>query len=370
MLYRNGMTVMPDFTLRQADVRVSKGIIIEILPPGAVSDGEGEIDLGGDVLAPGFVEMHIHGCAGVDFSSYPDTAECLDKMSRYLQSRGVAAFAPAAMTMPYDALCGLMERYRSVSVNPMSGAALAGVYLEGPFLSVAKCAAQPPEFILPPDIARLRELQKRSGENIKIACVAPEAEGAIPFIREASKICRVSAAHTGADYECGKRAVEAGVTCATHIFNAMNDIARREPGCAGALLESGGFCEIICDGVHIHPAVVRLTYRIVGAERLCLISDGMAATGLGDGEFMLGTQTVTVKGGEARLAGGSLAGSVTDICSAFYKAVKFGIPPLDALRAATLNPARALGIDGSLGTIEVGKSARLNRIPAEVFGIK
>ena len=224
MLYKNGWVVTPDFMLREADVRVSKGIVVEILPPGAVSDDEGETDLRGNVLAPGFIEMHIHGCAGVDYSSDPETAACLKTMSRYLASRGVAAFAPTAMTMDYRELCSLMERTRAVSENPLPGAALAGVYLEGPFLSKEKCAAQPPEHIIPPDIAKLRELQRLSGENIRIACVAPEAEGAEDFIREAAKICRVSAAHTAADYDEGKRAVGAGVSCATHLYNAMNDI--------------------------------------------------------------------------------------------------------------------------------------------------
>lgn len=359
MLYRNGFIVTRNFTIERADVRVSKGIITDILPPGALSDGEGEIDLRGDVLSPGLVDMHIHGCMGVDFSSEADTAACLDTMSRYLQSRGVAAFAPAAMTMPYDSLCRLMDRCRIASMNPLSGAAFAGIYLEGPFLSVEKCAAQSPEYMLPPDIDKLRKLYRLSGETIRVACVAPEAAGAASFIREAAKLCRVSAAHTSADYATGVRAVEAGVSHATHLYNAMNDVTRREPGIAAALLESDCFCELICDGVHIHPAVIRLTHRIIGAERLIIVSDGMAAMGLGEGSFLLGTQSVRVQGSEARLCNGSLAGSVTDIRTAFHKAVSFGIPPLDALRAVTLNPARALGVDGTLGTIEVGKSARL-----------
>lgn len=367
MLYKNGYIVTRNFTVERADVRVSKGIITDILPPGALSDSEGEFDLAGDVLAPGLVDMHIHGCMGVDFSSAPDTSSCLETMSKYLHSRGVAAFAPAAMTMPYGELCRLMERYRTASQNPLSGAALAGVYLEGPFLSAKKCAAQPPEYIIPPDIAKLKELHRRSGENIRVACVAPEAEGAERFINEAAKMFRVSAAHTDASYEAGVRGIQAGITSATHLFNAMNDISRREPGCAAALLESDCFCELICDGVHIHPAVIRLTYRIIGAERLIIVSDGMAAMGLGNGCFRLGTQTVTVNGNEARLSCGSLAGSVTDIRTAFCKAVEFGIPPLDALRAVTLNPAKALGIDSTLGTIEVGKAARLTVMRAALL---
>ena len=367
MLYKNGYIVTRNFTVREADVRVSKGIMTDILPPGAVSDGEGEIDLHGDVLCPGLVDMHIHGCKGVDFSSEDDTCSCLDVMSRYLHSRGVAAFAPAAMTMPYEELCRLMERYRAASLNPLSGAALAGVYLEGPFLSAAKCAAQPEEYIIPPDSDKLRELHRRSGEHIRIACVAPEADGAEQFIREAAGFCRVSAAHTAADYETGVRAVKAGITNATHLYNAMNDVTRRAPGCAAALLESDCFCELICDGIHIHPAVIRLTFKMIGENRLIIVSDGMAATGLGEGTFRLGTQCVTVKGSEARLSNGFLAGSVTDIRTAFQKAVEYGLPPLDALRAVTINPARALGIDGSFGTIEVGKSARQTVFSADLL---
>ena len=367
MLYKNGYIVTRDFTVERADVRVSKGIITDILPPGVLSDDEGETDLCGEVLAPGFVDMHIHGCMGADFSSEPDTYACLEKMSVYLHSRGVAAFAPAAMTMPYEKMCRLMEHYRTASQNPPSGAALAGVYLEGPFLSAKRCAAQPPEYILEPDISKLHELNRRSGENIRVACVAPEADGAEDFIIEAAAFCRVSAAHTNASYEEGLRGIQAGITNATHLYNAMNDVTRRNPGCAAALLESGCFCELICDGIHLHPAVIRLTHRMIGAERLIIVSDGMAAMGLGEGRFTLGTRTVTVSGSEARLSDGSLAGSVTDIRTAFFNAVKFGIPTLDALRAVTVNPACALGIDNSLGTIEAGKSARLTVLPAQIF---
>ena len=359
MLYKNGQVVLWNFTLTEADVRVSKGRIMEIAPHGCLTDREGSTDIGGMILAPGLIDMHSHGCAGVDFSTEPDTT-CLTRMSEYLHSRGVAAFAPASMTLPYAALCDLMRRYRSAAVNPLPGAAAAGIYLEGPFLSAAKCGAQEPQNILPPAIEKLRELHRESGEAIRVACVAPEAAGGLDFIAQAKTFCRVSAAHTAADYETMRRAIRAGITGATHLYNGMNGMHHREPGGAAALLESGAFCELICDGVHVHPAMVRMTHRLIGPERMCIISDAMAATGMGDGAFSLGGQPVTVKGNEARLADGTLAGSVTDVLQGFYNAMDFGIPPLDALRAATLNPARALGIDNVLGSIAVGKSARLN----------
>lgn len=359
MLYKNGLTVLPDFTLAEADVRVSKGRIMEIVPRGSVTDSGGEVDIAGRILAPALVDMHIHGCGGVDFSSEADTAACLTVMSKYLYSRGIAAFAPAAMTMPYEKLCALMTRYQKATVNPQTGAIPVGIYLEGPFFSAAKCGAQPADWIQPPDIGKFNKLYRLSGESIRVVCVAPEAEGALDFIGQAARICRVSAAHTAADYETMCHATETGISNATHLYNGMNPISHREPNGAAALLESGAFCELICDGLHVHPAVIRLTYRLIGADRLCLVSDAMAATGLGDGQFMLGSQHVQVRGSEARLADGTIAGSVTDLWQGFRNAIQFGIPPLDALRAVTLNPARALGIDDRLGSIAVGKSARL-----------
>lgn len=359
MLYKNGLTVLPDFTLAEADVRVSKGRIMEIVPRGSISYSGEEIDISGKILAPALVDMHIHGCCGMDFSSDMDTAACIATMSEYLYSRGIGAFAPAAMTMPYDELCDLMIRYQKATVNPQIGAVPVGIYLEGPFLSSVKCGAQPADCIQPPDIVRFMKLYRMSGENIRVVCVAPEVEGALEFIGQAAQICRVSAAHTGADYETMLHSIHAGISNATHLYNGMNPISHRDPNGAAAVLESNAFCELICDGLHIHPAVIRLTYKLIGADRLCLVSDSMAATGLGNGDFRLGGQSVRVSGNEARLANGTLAGSVTDLWQGFRNAIEFGIPPLDALRAVTLNPARVLGIDGYLGSIAVGKSARM-----------
>lgn len=368
MLYKNGMTVLPDFTLGEVDVRVSKGRIMELAPRGVLCDPEGEIDIAGRILAPGLVDMHIHGCAGMDFSAERDTAACLCRMSEYLGSRGIAAFAPAAMTMPYEDLCALMVRYQKAVVNPLPGAAAVGIYLEGPFLSAQKCGAQPTEYLQPPDRDKFTELHRLSGENIRTVCVAPELDGAIAFIEAAKERCRVSAAHTAADYETMREAISAGISHATHLFNGMNPIGHREPNGAAALLESDDvMCELICDGLHVHPAMVQLTYRLTGADRLCLVSDAMSATGLGNGMFRLGSQDVTVYGLEARLSDGTLAGSVTDLMQAFQNAIRFGIPPLDALKAVTLNPAKALGIDDVLGSVAVGKTARFVLLD-ETFG--
>lgn len=359
MLYKNGMTVLPNFNLAETDVRVSKGRIMEIVPRGTISDIEGEIDISGKILAPGFIDMHIHGCNGADFSSDSDTAACIANMSEFLNSQGIAAFAAAAMTMPYEELCALVVRYQKATVNPHSGAIPVGIYMEGPFLSVEKCGAQQTEHLQLPNIDKLTELYNLSGESVRVVCVAPEVKGALEFIPQAAKICRVSAAHTASDYETMRSAIEAGITNATHLYNAMNPISHREPNGITALIESNAFCELICDGIHVHPAIIRMTYKLIGSNRLCIISDAMSAAGLGNGEFKLGGQNVQVYDNQARLSDGTIAGSVTTIRDGFHNAIAFGIPPLDALRAVTLNPARALGIDNRLGSIEVGKMARL-----------
>ena len=360
MLYKNGLTVLSNISLEEADVRVSKGRIMDIVPRGTLHDPEGEIDLTGRILAPGLIDMHIHGCAGVDFSADKDTSACLSRMSVYLGSRGIAAFASAVMTMPGEELRGLMTRYQKATVNPLPGAAAAGIYLEGPYLSAERCGAQPASCLRLPDIAEFNELRRLSGDAIRVVCVAPELSGADGFIRHATEVCRVSAAHTAGDYDTLRTAIAAGVTHATHLYNGMNPISHRAPGGVVALMEDKRvMCELICDGLHVHPAMVRLTYRLIGADRLCLVSDAMAATGLGDGSFKLGSQDVTVRGNEARLSDGTIAGSVTDLMQVFENAVAFGIPPLDALKAVTINPARALGIDAVLGSVAVGKSARL-----------
>lgn len=359
MLYKNGFTVLPNFTLAEADVRVSKGIIMEIVPRGSIIDREGEIDISGKILAPGFIDMHIHGCVGADFSSDGNTTSCLAKMSEFLKSQGIAAFAPAAMTMPYNELCKLTVRYQKAAVNPYSGAIPVGIYLEGPFLSAEKCGAQLPDCIQPPDIGKLRELNRLSGDNIRMVCVAPEVKGALDFIPQAAQICRVSAAHTAADYNTMNRAVENGITNATHLYNGMNPIFHREPNGAAALLESDAFCELICDGIHVDPVIIRLTHKLIGRDRMCIVSDAMAATGLGDGKFKLGETDVFVSDNLARLADGTIAGSAITIRDSLKNAIDFGMPPMDALRAVTINPARALGIENRLGSIAVGKMAKL-----------
>jgi len=189
--------------------------------------------------------------------------------------------------------------------------------------------------------------------------VAPETDGAEEFIRKALRLCTVSIAHTTADYEQTTKALRWGATHATHLFNAMTGLSHRQPGTVGAIFDSPATAELICDGIHVHPAVIRTAWKVLGSDRVVLISDAMSAAGMPDGEYKLGGQIVIVRDGAARLKDGSLAGSTTNVMQCVRNAIRFGIPPEQAVKAASINPAKVLKCDRFTGSIEIGKYADL-----------
>ncbi|MBR0035326.1 MAG: amidohydrolase family protein, partial [Synergistaceae bacterium] len=227
----------------------------------------------------------------------------------------------------------------------------AGIYLEGPFISPAKIGAQNPAYIVRPSAEMLSRLQAESGGLIRIAVVAPEVDGGMQFIKEASKSVRVSLAHTICDYETAHEAFRMGARQMTHLYNAMNPINHRNPGPIIAAAENDSVSvELICDGVHVHPAVVRNTFRMFGADRIIFISDSMEATGMPDGDYELGGQKVIKKGKLALLEDGhTIAGSVTNLMDCMRTAVlEMNIPLEDAVKCAALNPAKAIGLDANI----------------------
>ena len=226
------------------------------------------------------------------------------------------------------------------------GARIVGVNLEGPFISAAKKGAQGDEFIRKPDLAMFRRLYDGCGGIIRLVDIAPEEDDS-GFVEQAARLCTVSVAHTNADYDTAKRAFQRGATHATHLFNAMTGFTHRAPGVCG---------ELICDGLHVHPAVVRTVFRLM-PERVCVVSDAIRLSGIGDGEGTLGVNAVTVRNGKATLADGTLAGSVTNLYDEFRNLLEWGVAPQDALRAMTLTPARQIGLDGEIGSLAVGKRA-------------
>ncbi len=317
-----------------------------------------ERDLGNCYLIPGLTDLHFHGCAGADLSD--GTGEALARMADYQLSRGVTQICPTGMTLPpegLDALCRAAARY---AAHPAPGAELVGIGLEGPFLSPEKAGAQKAQWLQEPDFARLERWQGLAKGLVKLVTVAPELPGALDFIRKASRLCRVSVGHTSADYAAALAAFEAGATQVTHLFNAMPPFHHRRPGVIGAAADCPGVaCELIADGVHVHPAAVRAAFRLLGPERVILISDSMRATGLGDGTYDLGGQAVTVENGRATLPDGSLAGSCADLMECLRRAVSFGVPLAHAVTAAAVNPAKALGIYDRFGSLDLGKAANL-----------
>lgn len=216
--------------------------------------------------------------------------------------------------------------------------------------------AQNPEYVQKPDAEMLQELIDESGNMVKLVTIAPEREGAIECISKLHDKVRFSVGHTMANYDEATLAYESGAKHATHLYNAMTGLNHRNPGVVGAARDAKNVtAELICDGVHIHPSVVRATFSMFGSDRVILISDSMRACGMPDGESELGGQVVIKKENEARLVTGELAGSVTNVYDCMVKAIEFGIPIADAIKAATYNPAKAIGVLDEFGTIEIGK---------------
>lgn len=312
------------------------------------------IDCSGKVIVPGFIDIHIHGCNMADVTDgKPDSVL---KMSSYLASKGITSFCPTTMTISADELEASF-RYAADAMGKESGAYIHGINMEGPFISPAKKGAQAEEYILPPDIGLLKKLNGIC--PVRLVDIAPEEKGSEEFIVEVKKICTVSAAHTNCNYDQAKKAFSQGISHATHLYNAMNGLGSRAPGAVGAVFDTEGVnAELICDGIHIHPAMLRLAFKQLGENRTIVISDSMMAAGLPDGEYTLGGQKV-IKKGAARLEDGTLAGSVTNLFEEFNNLLSFGIPVSHALRSVTINPARAIGADKITGSIAPGKNADL-----------
>lgn len=337
------------------DVCIEGGRFVS--PVEYIDDGE-VLDAAGQVVAPGLVDIHFHGCMGHDFCDA--SVESIAAMARYEASQGVTSICPTTMTYPEELLGRVMDA-AAAFVPSDEGSSLVGINLEGPFISPNKVGAQNPLYVQKPNAATLRRLCERSLGLVKLVDVAPEEEGALEFIREVHQDVRVSLAHTCATYDDAAAAFEAGARHMTHLYNAMPGLHHREPGPIAAAVERDDITpEIICDGVHIHPAMVRLAFKLFGPERMILISDTMEAAGLDDGEYQLGGQAVTVRGNRATLHDGTIAGSNTNLALCLGHAVReMSIPLGHALRAATFNPARAIGVEDECGSIAPGKRADL-----------
>ncbi len=355
MFYKNARIFCSDFQFHHGGFEVKDGRFGVILPP---SVPDGAVDLQGATVIPGLIEIHSHGNSGCDFSD--GDYEGLKRMARYYLSCGVTSFAPASMTLPYEVLEKAFATARQLAVECPEGCArLRGIQMEGPYFSYKKRGAQNPDYLKEPDFAGFRKLYENCDGLIRIVDVAPELPGAVEFIRQASRLCTVSVAHTDSDYEHARDAFASGATHLTHLYNAMPAVNHRAPGVIPAAAENPNVrAEIICDGLHIHPAAVRFAFSAFGAERMILISDSGRCAGQPDGtEFELGGQTAKVTDGVARLADGTIACSAANLWQCLCNAISFGIREEDAVRGATYNPACALGVQGEVGAIREGLAA-------------
>ena len=345
MLIKNARVFLPGGSFQKTDVRFDARII----ETGALS-GEG-IDAEGLTLIPGLVDLHTHGAMGEDVSD--GNAKALTEMAAFCADNGVTSFLPTTMTLDEETLTRAMRTIRDYQNK--SGARAVGVRLEGPFLNAKRKGAQSAEFLHAPDVELLKRLQLASGSLVRIVDIAPELPGAMGFIKEASALCRVSLAHSAADYDTAVEAFRSGATQVTHLFNAMEPFLHRAPGIVGAAADENAYVEVIADGIHLHPAMVRSVFKLF--ERVCLISDSMRGAGLPDGEYSLGGQAVYVKGGKCTLSDGTIAGSGIHLMTGLRRSVDFGVSLEKAVAAATMLPAKAVGMEQEIGVIAPGAHA-------------
>ena len=340
--------------VRSGELVVADGRIVSVSAPS--DEGDGYLDLGASWLAPGYIDMHVHGGGGAQLNT--GDPEEVAKVARFHARHGTTGLLATTVAAPVPELCGALA-----AIGECGYPTLLGAHLEGPFISRDRPGAMDPDVFLDPDVGQLERLLAAAGGGVKAITLAPELPGAIALVERLTRAGVVaSIGHTSASAAEVQAAVRAGASAATHTFNAMPPLHHRDPGALGAVLDLPEVsCELICDGIHVDPIAMRLLYRLKGARGVRLVTDAIAAAGMPDGEYRLGGRSVTVAGGRSVLAGGeSIAGSTLTMEAAVQNAVRYlGIPVEDALLMASTNSARLLGLEARKGALASGLDADL-----------
>lgn len=350
MLIKNGSVFQENASFQTKDIAIDGAYI------STKSNDDTIIDATNLYVIPGLIDLHFHGCVGYDFCD--GTKEALEQIAAYEAKCGITSIIPATLALDDERLRSVLENARDY--NSENGSMLMGVHMEGPYLAPSKKGAHKEDYLQTPFAKHFRSFQEESGNLIKILSIAPELDGALDTIEELKNEVVLSLAHTSANYDLAMEAFKKGASHVTHLYNAMLPFSHREPGLVGAAFDSKqSMVELISDGIHVSPCVIRASFQMFGKDRIILISDSMRATGLENGEYTLGDLAVSVKDNKATLHDGTIAGSATNLMDCMKKAVSFGIPLEDAVSCATINPAKQLNIYDKVGSITTGKYANL-----------
>jgi len=361
-LLAGGRMVTPGGVLSPGWIQLTGGLIDTVgagEPPEPYPAWLPVTDLRGRWVLPGFVDMHVHGGGGTSFTE--GSADDARSAAEFHRRHGSTTIVASLVTAPLAEL----EARAAMLAGLARDGVLAGIHLEGPFLAAARCGAQDPRHMIAPDAGAFASLHAAAAGQLRVITLAPELPGAVGLIEAAAGAGVIAAVgHTDATADITAAAVDAGATHATHLFNGMRPLHHREPGPVGALLDRDEVtCEVIADGVHLHDTAVRLVARAAGPGRLVLITDAMAAAGMADGSYPLGSLRVEVAGGVARLAGddgpGAIAGSTATMAGVVRRAVAAGLPVTEVAAAASTNPARVLGLGDRTGALRPGLAADL-----------
>ena len=357
----NGSVYGADFKFSNQTILTKEDRIESISPAAveAVTESDDILDATDCYVIPGLTDVHFHGCVNHDFCDAD--FEGVHTMAQYELQNGVTTICPATMTLGADTLSAICKNGAAYhNANPEDGAELIGINLEGPFIAMSKKGAQNPAFVQKANPELLKNLQEDAEGLVRLVTIAPEEEGALDCIRKCSKDYHFSLGHTASDYDTACKAFEAGADHVTHLYNAMPPFVHRAPGVIGAAFDAPqAKVELICDGIHIHPAVIRATFQLFGDDRVVLISDSMMATGMPDGDYSLGGLPTKLVGHTVTLEDGTIAGAATNLMDCMRNVVKFGVPMESAVKAATWNPVNSIGMTKDYGSIETGKKANL-----------